>query len=258
MGTSTWQRSPETEAWRRVRELYTKPSPAPAEVASLIVAALDPETRAAMSDGAVSTCLGSVVASVSGVQRNGLEQVLADLRVGREPAAVQLASGLRGQAERLIAREGLASRFGDLALDATATTAFSMAAGSYGEGGLLELPLAVVADNLSAFGREGRLSETASLFVGHDLDSVFRYMVARDLPDFIGGSGIPTVAEASQLEDAVAALCRASWRRLDLAAHEQKLSEVIDLSPSEWARHLSQVLAVGIEQGLEALGAGVA
>lgn len=258
MGTSTWQRSPETEAWRRVRELYTEPSPSPSEVASRIVAAIDPQTREAMSDAAVTTCLGTLIEGARIAERDGLPSLLADLGVGTEPAAVQTAAGLRGRAESLIVKQGVASRFGDLALDATATTAFAMAARSTGDAGLLELPLSVVADNFAACGREGELHRTTSLFVGHDLDSVFRYFVARDLPDFIGGAGLPTVAEASQLEDAVAAHCRNASRELDLSTWEENLAEVIDLPPRERVQQLSPVLAAGIDRSLDVLAAGVA
>ena len=258
MGTSAWQRSPETEAWRRVRELYTEREPSPAEVASRIVAAIEPDTRAAMSDAAVASCLGTLVTAARGVEEVGLPAVLADLGVGTEPAALQIASGLRGHAERLIVEAGAASRFGDLALDATATTAFAMATGSTAGTGLLELPLVTVAGNFASYGREGSLHTAASLFVGHDLDTVFRYFVARDLPDFVGGPGLPTVAEANQLEDAVAAHCKGSWRRLDLADHEDLLAEAAGLAPPQRLELLSPVLATGIGQGLDVLGAGVA
>ena len=223
----------------------------------MIVSAIDPVTRESMSDSAVATCLGTLVAGARRVEQQGLPTVLSDLGVSTDPAALQIAAGLRDQAERTIAGQGLASRFGDLALDATATTAFAMAARSSDSAGLIELPLPVVARNFATFGREGALHETAARFIGYDLDSVFRYFVARDLPDFIGGRGLPTVAEASQLEDAIAAHCRNAWRRLDLSAFEQDLAELIDLPPEQQAQALSPALAVGIGRGLDVIGAGV-
>jgi hypothetical protein len=122
----------------------------------------------------------------------------------------------------------------------------------------MDLPLSVVADSFSRYGRDHEVDKLASLFVGHDLDGTFRYFVARDVPDFIGGQGIPTVAEASQLEDAVAAHCREAWREVDLSEHGERLAGTVDLSPGERVQALSPVMSAGIAQGLELLGAGEA
>ncbi len=254
VGTSTWHRSPETEAWKRVRELYGDLSPAPAAVTSRIVAATEPETRAAMNDAAVATCLGTLVEGVQRVERDGFPVLMGDIDAGAEPVAVQLASRLRGHAERSIVEQGLASRFGDLALDAIATTALALTAPAEDEQHVPELPLPIVADNIARHGRTGHLHGIASLFVRHDLDTVFRYFVSRDLPDFIGGEGLPSVTEADELQDGVKAHLRRVCEKLDLSGHEPLLAEVIDLSPRERVRHLSPVMADGIAQGLDLLG----
>ncbi|MGI5817672.1 MAG: hypothetical protein ACOX9R_06185 [Armatimonadota bacterium] len=256
MGTSTWHRSPETEAWKRVRELYAQPDPSPAEVVSRIVAALEPPTRAGMSDAAVTACLGTVVEGVQRVAVGGMEAALDGLGVGREPAAVQMAAGLRGRAESIIAAGGLASRFGDLALEAVGTTALAVATLSTSGAGIMELPLAVAEQNFAQFGRESGLHELAALFIGHDLDRTFRYFVARDLGDFIGGEGLPSVSHANRFEDAVAAHCRGAWSGIELAGFEDRLGSTFDHSPAERIELLAPVMAAGVRQGLGLLGAG--
>jgi hypothetical protein len=256
MGTSTYHRSPETEAWKRVRELYAQPDPSPSQVVSKIVAALEPETRSGMSDAAVATCLGTVVEGVQKVATGSLEQVLDQMGVGHSPAALQMASGLRGQAEREIATGGFASRFGDLALDAVGTTTLAVATLSTAGTGVMELPLPVAEDNFTRFGREENLHELAALFVGHDLDRTFRYFVARDMGDFVGGEGIPTVSHANRLEDAVAAHCRDTWDELRLDEFGDHLNSIRDRPASERAELLSPVMASGVGQALELLAAG--
>jgi len=255
MGTSTWHRSPDTEAWQRVRELYAQPEPSPHDVVSRIVAALGPETRAGMSDQAVVTCLGTLVGASQLVAAEGMASALAGLGVGGEPAAVQMAAGLRDRAEGLIAEHGLASRFGDLALEAVGTTALAIATVRAPDAGIMEASLAVVEDGFSAFDREGRLHEVAALFAGHDLDRTFRYFVARDVGDFIGGEGLPTVSHASRLEDAVAAHCRDAWRSLQLAEYEELLVPTLGTPPAERVGHLQPVMAAAVAQGLHVLGA---
>lgn len=256
MGTSTWQRSPETEAWKRVRELYAQPDPSPAQVVSRIVAALEPETRAGISDAAATTCLATVVEGAQRVDRDGIEATPADLGVGTEPAAVQIAAGLRGRAEQTIAAEGYASRFGDLALEAVGTTTLALATLSTSGAGIMDVPLAVAESNFGRCSREDRLHELAALFVGHDLDRTFRYFVARDLPDFIGGEGVPSVSHANRLEDAVAAHCRDAWNDLTLSEYEDRLASVIDHAPVERVELLSPVMAAGVGHGLDLLAAG--
>ncbi len=257
MGTSTFHRSPETEAWKRVRELYSQPDPDPSEVTSRIVSALEPETKAGMSDAAVATCLGTVVEGVQRVEHAGLTAVLDDIAAGREPAAVQIAAGLRDRAEGLVAGERVSSRFGDLALEAVGTTALAIATLSTSGTRIMEVPLSVAEEGFAQFGRAGQLNRAAALFLGHDLDQTFRYFVARDVGDFIGGEGLPSVSHANRLEDAGAAHCRQAWNELSLGDYEDVLASAINLSPRERAEALSPVVATGVEQGLDVLGAGV-
>jgi len=256
MGTSTWHRSPETEAWRRVRELYAQPDASPREVVARIVAALDPETRAGMSAPAPVTCLGTLVEGAQLVAARGLAATLDHLGAGREPAAVQMAAGLRDRAERIIADEGFASRFGDLALEAVGTTALAIATLHSDGAGIMEVPLSVVEDDFARFPREGRLHDVAALFVGHELDRSFRHFVARDVADFVGGEGLPTVSHANRLQDAVAAHCREARQALTLDDYEDALAPTLSVAPAERVALLHPVMAAAIGQGLAWLGAG--
>lgn len=256
MGTSTWHRSPETEAWKRVRELYAQPDPSPREVVARIVAALEPETRGGMSDAASATSLGTLVEGVRSVELTGLPGALTALGAGAEPAALQWAAGLRARAERTIAAEGYASRFGDLALDAVGNSAIAVATRSTTGAGVISLPLAEAEASITRLGRERGLQEAMGLFVGHHLDRTFRYLVARDLGDFIGGAGLPSVSHANRFEDAVAAHCRATWEQLRLDRFEADLGAVPELAPRDRVAMLSPILAAGIGQGLDLLGAG--
>ncbi len=258
MGTSTWHRSPETEQWKRVRELYAQPNPSPVEVARRIAGALDAQTHAGMQGPAVATCLGALVEGCAAIERDGLERTLQQMGLPPEPAAVQLAAGLRDRAEELIAQTGQASRFGDLALEAVGTTALALATLSDSGAGLLEVPLAAVEVRFRSLRTEGELHRMAALYTGHDLDRAFRYFVARDVGDFVGGEGLPTVSDANRLEDAVAAHCRQTWRRLALGEYEPILAEAHLLDPGERFEVLQPVVASGIEQGLEQIAAGVA
>jgi hypothetical protein len=256
MGTSTWHRSPETEAWKRVRELYAQPEPSPQAVVARIVAALEPEARSGLSDAAASTCLGTLLEGVHSVEFTGMSRALEALGVGAEPPALQWAAGLRGRAERTIAAEGYASRFGDLALDAVGNAALAIATRSTTGAGIMSLSLPEVYVHISRLRRERGLHAAMSLFVGHDLDRTFRYFVARDIGDFIGGAGIPSVSHANRFEDAVAAHCRSAWEGLRLDEFEDDLRATFGLPPVERVATLSPMLATGIGQGLDLLGAG--
>ncbi len=256
MGTSTWHRSPETEAWRRVRELYAQPDPSPREVAARIVAALDPDTRAGMSDPAVVTCLGTLVEGAQLVATRGMAATLEHLGAEREPVAVQIAAGLRDRAERIIADEGFASRFGDLALEAVGATALAIATLHAPGAGIMELPLSIAESSFARFHHDRRLHDIAALFTGHELDRSFRHFVARDVADFVGGEGLPTVGHANRLQDAVAAQCREAWQAMTLDGYEDALATTLTMPPTERVLRLQPVMAAGIEQGLAWLGAG--
>lgn len=256
MGTSTYHRSPETEAWKRVRELYAQPDPSPSQIVSRIVAALEPQTRTGMSDAAVASCMGTLVEGVRRVDTAGLAHTLDGLGVGREPAAEQMAAGLRGRAEQIISDCGFASRYGDLALEAVGTTALAVATLSTSGAGIMEVPLAIAEQNFARFGNEENLHELAALFIGHDLDRTFRYFVARDVADFIGGEGVPSVSHANRLEDAVAAHCRNAWSELSLEEYEDRLDSAADAPPVERVELLAPVAAAGVGRGLDVLAAG--
>lgn len=256
MGTSTWHRSPETEEWRHVRELYAQANPAPRDVVARIVAALDGETRAGLADPAVATCLGTLVEGAQLVAAEGMPATLERLRGGREPAALQMAAGLRDRAQRLVAAQGLASRFGDLALDAVGATALALATRHSVDADVMVVPSAVAEANFAGFARDERLHELAARFIGHELDRAFRYFVARDLGEFVGGPGLPTVGPAGRLEDAVAAHCRDTWRALDLGAYESALAPTLRTPPAERIALLGPVLQAGVGQGLSLLATG--
>lgn len=256
MGTSTWQRSPTTPEWERVRELYGQPDPDPREVVRRIVQALDPETRARMKAPAVVTSLGVLLEGARLVADNGLVGALAALGVETHPPALQMAAGLRNRAEALVAQGQQASRFGDLALEAVGTTAMAIAALHDPSAGLLAVPLSVVEANFAGLHREGRHHELAQTFLAYDLDRAFRYFVARDVADFIGGEGLPTVGHASRLEDGVARLCRESARALDLAPWQGALAQAASLTPERWHSPLAPVVSSGLDAALALLGGG--
>jgi hypothetical protein len=253
MGTSTWHRSPATPEWDRVRELYAQPDPSPREIVSRIVAALDPQTRAGMSDPAVVTCLGVLIEGAQQVDRDGLPAALEALGAGTESPAVQLAGGLRTRAERLIAEHQYASRFGDLALEAMGTTALALASLHAEGAGLLDIPLAVVEASIVSFPRNHELYRAAQAFVAHDLDRTFRQFVSRDVQEFVGGPGLPTVGDANLLEDAVARYCRERAAAVRLAEHEALLRRTEQLDPQERVSQFTPLMAGGVAQGLSIL-----
>lgn len=256
MGTSTWHRSPATPEWERVRELYAQRDPDPREVVRRIVGALDPDTCERMKAPAVVTSLGVLLEGARLVADTGLASTLASLGVEAQPPALQMAAGLRNRAEVLIAQAEQASRFGDLALEAVGTTAMAIATLHDPAAGLLAVPLAAAEANFAGLHRDGRHHELAETFLGHDLDRAFRHFVARDVADFIGGEGIPTVGHASRLEDGVARLCREGLVGLDLAAWQGALAEAASLAPERWQAPLAPVLAAGMDAALAMLGEG--
>jgi len=236
-----------------VRELYSRPEPSPREIVRAIVAALDPETRTGMSDPAVVTCLGVLIEGTQQVAAQGLPATLAALGVGQEPVAVQMAAGLRSRAQQLITQQRWASRPGDLAVEAIGTTALALAALQAEGVGFLEVQLAAVQTGLTSLAQTDRLHEVAELFVGHKLDRAFRHFVARDLQEFVGGVGVPTVSHANRLEDAVAAHCREGCAALDLGEYEQVVRRVHTLDAPGRVRELTPVMAQGVYQGLTIL-----
>ncbi len=257
MGTSTWHKSPATQEWDWVRELYAQPNPDPREVVRRIVAALDPETRERMKAPAVVTCLSVLLEGSQRVAEHGMTNTLAGLGVGTEPPALQMAAGLRNRAGQLIAQEEYASRFGDVALDAVGTTAMALATLDDAGASLLDIPLAVAEANFAGFDREERFPELAATFLRHDLDLAFRHFIARDMSNFIGGEGIPTVGHASRFEDAASRYCREGLDTLDLGRWSDALAESPSLTVPERVQVLTPVISAGIDAALGALG-GVA
>ncbi|MCD6360373.1 MAG: hypothetical protein J7M38_05850 [Armatimonadetes bacterium] len=257
MGTSTWHRSPSTPEWDRVRELYSRRDPDPREIVRRIVGALDPATRERMKAPAVVTSLGVLLEGTRLVADVGLSATLASLGVDHDRPALQMAAGLRNRAEAIIAQAEQASRFGDLALEAVGTTAMAIATLHDPAAGLLEAPLPVVEANFASLHRDGRHHELAAGFLSHDLDRAFRHFVARDVTDFIGGEGIPTVSHASRLEDGVARVCRDELAGLDLSSWQGALAEAASLEPTRWQEPLAPVISAGLDIALATLG-GVA
>ncbi len=253
MGTSASHRSPATPEWDRVRELYQEPHPAPGQIVSRIIAALDPATRHELHDQAVVGCLDTLVWGSAAVAEQGLEEFLAGFPAITEPPVVALAADLRDRATNYIVASGAASRFGELAVDALSNTVLSVAAG---EQGLLTVRAAQAEDNYASFARQGNLSQLGVHFFAHDFDRVFRYFVTRDLSDFIGTEALPTVSAGSRLEDQVARYCRSGAQQIDLSAYEDQLQQIVTLPIHDRIQRLQPLAAKGIIRGLEVLAGG--
>jgi hypothetical protein len=252
MGTSSSHRSPHTPEWERVKQLYRESNPDPREVVARITSALDAATRQEMAGPGVACCLSSLLQASRQVAGVGLAAL-----VPATPAAPPLlaaSEAIREQAERTIARHGFASRFSDLALNALATTVFEV--GSGGSPELFSIAAPVVEAELGAFAREQRLHGLATAFVGHDFDPLYRYFVTRDTNEFVGGPGLPTVAEASQLRDAVSRHCRESLRQLQAAVHEEALAAALRASDEEGLIQVQHIFSDLANRGLDRLAAG--
>jgi hypothetical protein len=251
MGTSSSHRSPSTPEWERVKQLYRTPNPDPRVVASRITSALDAQTRQEMSGPGVACCLRTLLQASARVSDEGLGALLPP---GGEAAPLLAASeAIREQAEREIARRGLASRFADIGLNALATAALEAGAGPSAE--LFTVDLASAEDGLASYAREGRLHGLALTFLGHDFDHLYRYFVTRDVSEFVGGPGLPTVAEASQLRDAVSQYCRETVTAVEAARHEKALTVALHLDDKESMGLVQEVLADLTDQGLTRIAA---
>jgi len=186
MGTSTSHRSPATAEWDRVRELYLTPNPAPGEIVSRIVAALDEAARQRLHDAATVRCLDSVLRGSAELSESGAAALPSP--EGSGYPALNLAGGLRQRAQESIAAERIASMMGTLALEAIPPTVI----GALGPmPAWHELPAETVATQYARYTREGDLSALTGQFLAHDLDQVFRYLVTRDLSDFVGEAQLP-------------------------------------------------------------------
>jgi len=210
MGTSTSQRSPRTREWERVHRLYDDPQAPPEAIVGRILHALTPATREAMADAAVARCLGTLTSAGAGVLEGAwsLDPTL--------PAAADLAAALRAAAESDIARARVASRFGELALDALSAATLDAVAGAGGSPD-------VVRATLARYAAERRLAELARAFTTHDVGYTFRHFVARDTPMHVGGPRLRTVDDAGRLADEIAGLCRRHTGGLAFGGLEDQL-----------------------------------
>jgi hypothetical protein len=251
MGTSSSHRSPSTPEWERVKRLYREPNPDPRAVASLITSALDAGTRQEMSGPGVACCLRSLLQASARVNADGLVSILPP---GGEAAPLLAASQvIRDMAEQDVARHGLASRFAELGLNALATAVFEAGAGDSPD--LFQASLPTTEAALASYAREGRLHALALTFLGHDFDHLYRYFVTRDVTDFVGGPGLPTVAEASQLRDAVSRHCRESVAAVAAAVHEEALTAALREDDAPGLTLVQGVLADLTDRGLAQIAA---
>jgi hypothetical protein len=241
MGTSTSQRSPRTREWEQVHRLYDDPRAPPAAIVSRIVAALAPATREGMADSAVARCLGTLTSAGA----SALDEPWSiDPSL---PAAVDLAAALRAAAERDIARARVASRFGELALDALSAAALDVAAGA------ADAPEAVRAV-LARYGEQRRLPDLARVFVAQDTAYAFRYFAERDIPPHVGGPRLRTVADASRLVDDIAGLCRSATSSLEFGALEEQLGRAVAEGGAPGHPLYQAAAAQALHDSLRALG----
>ena len=252
MGTSSSHLSPSTPEWERVKRLYRKPNPEPGTVVSLITAALDDGTRAELSGPGVACCLRQLLQASATVAAEGLSALIQP--DGTVPPLLAVSEAIRQRAERDVAREGFASRFSDLALNAVATAVFEAGAG--GSPDIFHIPFSRTEQELASYCRDGRLHRLALTFVGHDLDHVFRYLVARDSSEFIGGAGLPTSAVASRFRDTISHYCRQSTAAVEAAVHEEALAAAVRAADGEALPFVQGVLTDLNSVSLQRLAAG--
>lgn len=247
MGTSSSQRSPSTSEWERVKQLYRRPDADPGRVSARIVATMDDEARGQMAGPGVASCLALLLEAARDAAAGGaVETTSAEAKI---PPLVALSEALREQAEREISQLGYSSRFSDIALNALGTATFEAASG--GTASVFDVSGEEAATSLADYYTDHRLHELALCFVAHDLDHLFRHLVTRDTADFVGGEGLPTIAEASQLRDAVAARCRQAVGRVRAEAHEQALATALEGGAAEGRAGVAAVLADLISLSLD-------
>lgn len=211
MGTSTRQRSPRTPEWERVNHLYDDPEASAGVIVSAIADALEPSARASMADAAVSRCMATLTDAAAGL----LDP--SDLSIDPSlSAAVDLAAALRASAERDIARARLGSRFGEIALDALSSAALEAVRDA-------EDSAHVVRATLARYAEERRFSELVRVFLSHDVAYAFKYFAERDIPAHVGGPRLQTAADANELADGIADVCRRTASGLDLGYLEGDL-----------------------------------
>ena len=251
MGTSTSHRSPATQEWDLVRELYQRPHPAPGEVVGRIVAALDEVSRARLHDAATVRCLDAVLHASASLAEPGA--VLPPAPASSGLPALDLAVSVRAAALESIAADRVASVTGALALDAIPPTVLDSLSPTSDWN---DFPAATVLARYSRYAREGDLSALAGQYCGHGLDQAFRYFVTRDASDFVGQAGLPTVQEAGRLVVGVGDLVRRGGSAPALRRHEQDLQEIMALSRDQRVRELTPLVREGVEASLAALAGG--
>ncbi len=251
MGTSTSHRSPATREWDLVRELYQRPNPAPGEVVGRIVAALDEASRARLHDAATVRCLDAVLYSSAALAEPGA--ALPEPPVSSGIPALDLAVFVRAAALESIAADRAPSVTGTLALDAVPPTVLDSLSTTSDWN---DFPAATVLARYSRFAREGDLSALAGQYTGNGLDQAFRYLVTRDVSDFVGQTGLPTVQDAGRLVVGVGDLVRQGGSGPVLRRHEQDLQEIMTLVRDQRVRELEPLVRKGVEASLTVLSGG--
>jgi hypothetical protein len=247
MGTSTAQRSPRSPEWESVRELYREGVRDASEISRRVSRALGPATRLQMQGPGVVTCLDTLLQGAQEVGGQPAQGLLSGAG-----SLLEVAARLRTEAERRLATGGLGSRFSDLALDALGSSVMGLALQAPGTVDLQTLS-GLPPSLLGSYRQSGRLAELASEFVGWDLDRCFRYLVTRDLSEYVGTSAIPTVSEARQVADAVGAHCRYMASQITPALREDRLLELEGEAPPERVLRLGQPFKDMLDAGLSSI-----
>jgi len=253
MGTSTSHRSPSTPEWEQVRELYQQPNPSPGEIAARVTAALDAETRAGLSDQTVTTSLDSLLEAATTASHDGLERLLENLGVGGEPVALQVASGLRREADTRIARAGIASIFGEMGVAALTSSALDAC------GGAMEaasLGFDQVEANLGAWEKDNRMGALTLNFLGREMEQAYRYFVSRDLGDFVGSDSLPLLTDRNNLVAGVGSYCFDTTNSIWVPELDSRILNVMEVGVEQRVVQLQPLFAQAVEAGLSALAAG--
>jgi len=222
-------------------------------VLSRIVSALDRPTRTGLSDAATTCCLEQLLNCSAVAAGRVLTTLLSPDASGAQAPVIRLAAGVKDGADRLIARRGASSRYGDIALQALGSSVLSLA-GQIGGGVGLQATLGQLQAHLADYHTRPRLHSLTSTFLVHDFEHALRYFVARDIPQFVGTKALPTVAESVQLQDRIAGTCRQITGVVDLGDTESDTRGAMEQpDPEQRTRLLHGVLRDVVERGLAAL-----
>jgi hypothetical protein len=213
-----------------------------------IVAALDDASRARLHDAAAVCCLDTVLHGSAALAEPGA--ALPPVPLSSGIPALDLATALRATALESISSAGVSSVLGALALDAIPPTVVDcLSSGSDWS----DFPASTVLSRYSRFAREGDLCVLAGEYCGHELDRAFRYFVARDVSDYVGAAGLPTLQESARLADSVGELCRRTGSAPVLRRHEQDLAEIVTLARDQRVRALEPLMHESVSASLAAL-----